>query len=71
LADDRKVVELGVLTLNKVMPKLGGGEELLFLPKNSPPVSSLRRSLPSVRAAAYGISFGRAATDSAIPARTT
>jgi catalase len=59
--DDRKVVDLGVLTLTKVVPdSLEVQKKLLFLPTNLTPGIELSDDpLPSVRAAAYGISFGR------------
>jgi len=59
--DDRKVVDLGVLTLTKVVPNSSEAEKkLLFLPTNL--IAGIELSddpLPSVRAAAYGVSFGR------------
>jgi catalase len=59
--DDRKVVDLGVLTLNKVVPDSAQAEKkLLFLPTNLTPGIELSDDpLPSVRSAAYGVSFGR------------
>ena len=59
--DDRKVVDLGVLTLNKVVPNsLETEKKLLFLPTNLTPGIELSDDpLPSVRTAAYGVSFGR------------
>jgi catalase len=59
--DDRKVVDLGVLTLNKVVPNSAQVEKkLLFLPTNLTPGIELSDDpLPSVRSAAYGVSFGR------------
>src|SRR5712675_3173315 len=59
--DDRKVVDLGVLTLSKVVPNsLEAQKKLLFLPTNLTPGIELSDDpLPSVRSAAYGISFGR------------
>ena len=59
--DDRKVVELGVLTLNKVVPNsLEAEKKLLFLPtKLTAGIELSDDPLPSVRAAAYGVSFGR------------
>jgi catalase len=59
--DDRKVVDLGVLTLNKVVPNsLEAQKKLLFLPTNLIPGIELSDDpLPSVRTAAYGVSFGR------------
>jgi catalase len=58
---ERKVVELGVLTLTKVMSNsLEAQKKLLFLPTNLTPGIELSDDpLPSVRAAAYGVSFGR------------
>ena len=59
--DNRKVVDLGVLTLTKVVPDSPEAEKkLLFLPTSL--VTGIELSddpLPSVRAAAYGVSFGR------------
>jgi catalase len=59
--DDRKVVDLGVLTLTKVVPNsLEVQKKLLFLPTNLTPGIELSDDpLPSVRSAAYGVSFGR------------
>jgi catalase len=59
--DDRKVVDLGVLTLTKVVPNSAEAEKkLLFVPTNLTPGIELSNDpLPSVRAAAYGVSFGR------------
>jgi catalase len=59
--DDRKVVDLGVLTLNKIVPNsLEAQKKLLFLPTNLTAGIELSDDpLPSVRAAAYGVSFGR------------
>jgi catalase len=59
--DDRKLVDLGVLTLTKVVPDSAQVEKkLLFLPTNLTPGIELSDDpLPSVRAAAYGVSFGR------------
>jgi catalase len=59
--DDRKLVDLGVLTLTKVVPNSAQVEKkLLFLPTNLTPGIELSDDpLPSVRAAAYGVSFGR------------
>jgi catalase len=59
--DDRKVVDLGVLTLTKVVPNsLEAQKKLLFLPTNLTPGIELSDDpLPSLRSAAYGISFGR------------
>jgi catalase len=59
--DDRKVVDLGVLTLTKVVPSsLEVQKKLLFLPTNL--IAGIELSddpLPSVRAGAYAVSFGR------------
>ena len=59
--DDRKVVDLGVLTLTKIVPdSLEVQKKLLFLPTNL--TSGIELSddpLLTVRAAAYGVSFGR------------
>src|SRR6266404_8782712 len=59
--DDRKVVDLGVLTLTKAVPNSQEVEKkLLFLPTNLTAGIELSDDpLPSVRAAAYGVSFGR------------
>jgi len=59
--DDRKVVELGVLTLNRVVPdSLEAEKKLLFLPTSLTAGIELSDDpLPSVRTAAYGVSFGR------------
>lgn len=59
--DDRKVVELGVLTLNKVVPNsLEAERKLLFVPTNLTAGIELSDDpLPSARAAAYAVSFGR------------
>jgi catalase len=59
--DDRKVVDLGVLTLTKVVPNSTQAQKkLLFLPTNLTPGIELSDDpLPSVRSAAYGVSFGR------------
>jgi len=59
--DDRKVVELGVLTLNKVAPNsLEAEKKLLFVPTALTAGIELSDDpLPSVRTAAYGVSFGR------------
>jgi catalase len=59
--DDRKVVDLGVLTLTKVVPNSSEAEKkLLFLPTNLTAGIELSDDpLPSVRSAAYGVSFGR------------
>jgi catalase len=59
--DDRKLVDLGVLTLTKVVPDSAEAEKkLLFLPTRL--IAGIELSddpLPSVRSAAYGVSFGR------------
>ena len=59
--DDRKVVDLGVLTLTKVVPNSAQVEKkLLFMPTNLTAGIELSDDpLPSVRAAAYGVSYGR------------
>jgi catalase len=59
--DDRKVVELGVLTLNKVVPNsLEAEKKLLFVPTSLTAGIELSDDpLPSVRAAAYAVSFAR------------
>ena len=59
--DDRKVVDLGVLTLTKVVPNSSEAQKkLLFLPTNLTAGIELSDDpLPSVRSAAYGVSFGR------------
>lgn len=59
--DDRKLVDLGVLTLTKVVSDSAQAEKkLLFLPTNLTPGIELSDDpLPSVRSAAYGVSFGR------------
>jgi catalase len=59
--DDRKVVDLGVLTLTKVAPNSSEAEKLLlFMPTSLTAGIELSDDpLPSVRAAAYGVSFGR------------
>jgi catalase len=59
--DDRKVVDLGVLTLTKVVPNSQDVEKkLLFLPTNLTPGIELSDDpLPVVRTAAYSVSFGR------------
>jgi catalase len=59
--DDRKVVDLGVLTLTKMVPdSLEAQKKLLFLPTNLTPGIELSDDpLPRVRAAAYGVSFAR------------
>jgi catalase len=59
--EDRKVVDLGVLSLNKVVANSAAAEKkLLFVPTNLTPGIELSDDpLPSIRAAAYGVSFGR------------
>lgn len=59
--DNRKIVDLGVLTLTKVVPNsLEAEKKLLFMPTNLAPGIELSDDpLPSVRAAAYGVSYGR------------
>ena len=59
--DDRKVVDLGVLTLIRVVPNSAEVEKkLLFLPTNLTAGIELSDDpLPSVRTAAYSVSFGR------------
>jgi catalase len=59
--DDRKLVELGVLTLNKMVPNsLEAEKNLLFLPTSLTAGIELSDDpLPSVRTAAYSVSFGR------------
>jgi catalase len=59
--EDRKVVDLGVLTLTKVVPNSSEVQkQLLFLPTNLTPGIELSDDpLPTVRTAAYGVSFGR------------
>jgi catalase len=59
--EDRKVVDLGVLTLTKVVPDSSEAQKkLLFLPTNLTAGIELSDDpLPSVRTAAYGVSFGR------------
>jgi catalase len=58
---DRKVVDLGVLMLTKVVPNsLEAQKKLLFLPTNLTAGIELSDDpLPSVRTAAYAVSFGR------------
>jgi catalase len=59
--DERKVADLGVLTLTKMVPdSLQAQKRLLFLPTNLTPGIELSDDpLPNVRSAAYGVSFGR------------
>jgi catalase len=56
-----KIVDLGVLTLTKVVPNSAQVEKkLLFMPTNLTAGIELSDDpLPSVRAAAYGVSYGR------------
>jgi catalase len=69
-SDDRKVVELGVLTLTKMVPNgLEAEKKLLFVPTNlTAGVELSDDPLPSVRAAAYGVSFGRRSQQSSASA---
>jgi catalase len=59
--DDRTVVDLGVLTLTKVVPDSKQAEKkLLFMPTNLTPGIELSDDpLPTLRAAAYGVSYAR------------
>jgi len=59
--DERKVVDLGVLRLTNVLPNSSEAEKkLLFLPTNLTAGIELSDDpLPSLRSAAYGVSFGR------------
>jgi len=59
--DDRKVVELGVLTLNKAVPNsLEAETKLLFMPTSLTDGIELSDDpLPVVRTGAYGVSFAR------------
>ena len=59
--EDRKVADLGVLTLTKVMSNSADVEKkLLFLPTNLTPGIELSDDpLPTVRTGAYSVSFGR------------
>ena len=59
--DERKVVDLGVLTLTKVAPNSSEAQKkLLFLPTNLTAGIELSDDpLPSVRTAAYSVSYGR------------
>jgi catalase len=59
--EDRKVVDLGVLTLTKVVSNsLEVQKKLLFLPTNLTAGIELSNDpLPTVRTAAYSVSFGR------------
>jgi catalase len=59
--DDRKVVDLGVLTITKIVTNSADVEKkLLFLPTNLTAGIELSDDpLPSVRSAAYGVSYGR------------
>src|ERR1700686_2880085 len=69
--DDRKVVELGVLTLTKMVPNgLEAEKKLLFVPTNlTAGVELSDDPLPSVRAAAYAVSFGRRSQPSSASSR--
>ena len=59
--DDRKLVDLGVLTLSKAVANSTEAEKkLLFVPTNLTPGIELSDDpLPAVRSAAYGVSYGR------------
>ena len=59
--DDRKLVDLGVLRLTEIVPNSAQVEKkLLFLPTNLTPGIELSDDpLPSLRSAAYGVSFAR------------
>jgi catalase len=59
--DNRKVVDLGALTLTKVVPNSPEAEKkLLFMPTNLTAGIELSDDpLPSVRAGAYGVSYAR------------
>jgi len=59
--EDRKVVDLGVLTLTKVVPNSSETQKkLLFLPTNLTAGIELSDDpLPSQRTAAYAVSFAR------------
>ncbi len=59
--DDRKVFDLGVLTITSIVPNSPEAEKtLLFLPTNLTAGIELSDDpLPSVRSAAYGVSYGR------------
>jgi catalase len=59
--DDRKVVDLGVLTLTKLVPNsLEAEKKLLFMPTNLTAGIELSDDpLPVVRSGAYGVSFSR------------
>lgn len=59
--DDRKVVDLGTLTLNKVVPNsLEAQKKLLFIPTSLTDGIELSDDpLPLVRAGAYAVSFSR------------
>jgi catalase len=59
--DDRKVVDLGVLRLTNVLANSSEAEKkLLFLPTNlTAGIELCDDPLPSLRSAAYGVSFGR------------
>ena len=59
--EDRKLVDLGVLRLTEIVPDSAQVEKkLLFLPTNLTPGIELSDDpLPSLRSAAYGVSFAR------------
>jgi catalase len=59
--DNRKIVDLGVLTLTKIVPNnLQVQRQLLFLPTNVTAGIELSDDpLPRLRAGAYGVSYGR------------
>jgi len=59
--DDRKVVDLGVLTLDRLVPNsLEAQKKLLFMPTNLTNGIELSDDpLPIARTAAYAVSFGR------------
>ena len=59
--DDRKVVELGTLTLNKaVADSMDAQKKLLFMPTNlTDGIELSDDQLPQIRAGAYAVSFGR------------
>jgi catalase len=67
--EDRKVVDLGVLTLTKEVPDSAAAQKkLLFLPTNLTPGIELSDDpLPTVRTAAYSVSFGRRSQPSSTP----
>jgi catalase len=59
--DDRKIVDLGLLTITKIDPDSAEAEKkLLFLPTNLTAGIELSDDpLPSLRSAAYGVSYAR------------